>query len=521
MKKNANGIQKGKAEVQKSARPGRLVYVEMNEPEGKPVIPEAPPVKEKKKHSFRWLKASGLVLAMAAVCTTAVYGGMTYYYSGRFFEGTTINGIDCSGMTAIEAEQAVAEKVEDYEIEIRARNVDTEYIDGSEINYKYASQGEILKILKEQKPYEWIKGLSEKRSYTVQTKATFDRNLLQEKVRSLEAAKEENQVAPENAYVAFQNNQFQIVPETEGSELVLKSAYQALCRAVTDEVTSIDLGEEPSVYAAADLTSSSEELIETVDAYNNMANASITYDFGDTQQTLDGDTIKSWLTFDERGQLIDDEASFRSHVRQYVADVAAKYDTVGTERAFTATSGRTVYVYGSAYGWLMDQESETNQLIQDIRRGGKTTRQPVYYMTANSHGYNDFGNTYIEVDLSFQYMYYYKNGALIFDSPIVSGMKSDPSRATPSGVYKLYSKQSPAVLRGPQRPDGTYEYETNVTYWMPFNGGIGFHDATWQPYFGGDRYIWGGSHGCINLPYNNAAMLYQIIEYNVPIICFY
>ena len=41
--------------------------------------------------------------------------------------------------------------------------------------------------------------------------------------------------------------------------------------------------------------------------------------------------------------------------------------------------------------------------------------------------------------------------------------------------------------RGKQKPDGTYEYETQVTYWMPFNGGIGFHDASWQPYFGGDR----------------------------------
>ena len=85
----------------------------------------------------------------------------------------------------------------------------------------------------------------------------------------------------------------------------------------------------------------------------------------------------------------------------------------------------------------------------------------------------------------------------------------------------LYYKKSPDVLRGEKKPDGTYEYETQVTYWMPFNGGIGFHDATWQAYFGGDRYTYAGSHGCINMPLDAAATLYSIIDTNVPIVCFY
>ena len=64
-------------------------------------------------------------------------------------------------------------------------------------------------------------------------------------------------------------------------------------------------------------------------------------------------------------------------------------------------------------------------------------------------------------------------------------------------------------------------YTQPVTYWMPFNGGIGFHDATWQAYFGGDRYTYAGSHGCINMPLDAAATLYSIIDTNVPIVCFY
>ena len=110
---------------------------------------------------------------------------------------------------------------------------------------------------------------------------------------------------------------------------------------------------------------------------------------------------------------------------------------------------------------------------------------------------------------------------MIFESDIVSGLASDPERKTPPGIFTLYYKKSPDVLRGTKKADGTYSYEQPVTYWMPFNGGIGFHDADWQPYFGGDRYLTGGSHGCINMPPDKAGELYNIIQYNVPIICFY
>ncbi len=68
----------------------------------------------------------------------------------------------------------------------------------------------------------------------------------------------------------------------------------------------------------------------------------------------------------------------------------------------------------------IDQASEVAQLTQEIQSGTQTTREPVYSMTANAHGYNDIGNTYIEVDLSEQHMYFYQNGEDIFESDIVS-----------------------------------------------------------------------------------------------------
>ena len=399
--------------------------------------------------------------------------------------------------------------MEGYSIQVKARDQEPQTIEGTDISYRYISSGEVLKLLKAQKPYEWVRGFFEKTTYTASEQTAFDKSKLESEVKALNCAQKENQVAPENAYVSFNDSEFTIVPETVGSELKVKEAYQMISDAISSDDGEVDLGSNPDAYVKADVTSDSADLQATVDAYNNFARASITYTFGDETVTLDGSTIKNWLQFDEKGQLIQDDASFKQHIVDYVAQLAADHDTVGTERQFETTSGRIVYVYGSAYGWKIDQDKEVAQLMQEIQSGTQTTREPVYSMRANAHGINDLGDTYIEVDLTEQYMWYYQNGNIIFQSEIVSGLPGDPDRKTPPGIFTLNSKSSPSVLRGEMTANGTYSYEQPVTYWMPFNGGIGFHDADWQPYFGGDRYLTGGSHGCINLPPENAGQLYS------------
>ena len=498
----------------KSARPGTITYVPIDKSEFRSTVSS-----DKKKNKI--MKIVVMLIVMILVMSCCVYAGISYYYSYHFFLGTTINGIDSSNKTAYEVEQEIAGKKDNYVIQVSARMQEPQTITGKDIDYQYVSSGEILQLLKTQKPWEWIRGFFETKNYMVQEETVFSREKLEEQVSSLNCAKKENQIAPENAYVSFVNSEFTIVPETEGNELNTKEAYQMICRAIDNDAAEVDLESDPKAYKKADVTKESSELQNMVNTYKNLTKVNITYTFGDETVTLDGNTIKNWLQFDEKGQLLPDDGAFRQHVVDYVAQLAADHDTVGTERQFETTSGRIVYVYGSAYGWKIDQDKEAAQLMQEIQSGTQTTREPVYSMRANAHGINDLGDTYIEVDLTEQYMWYYQNGNIIFQSEIVSGLPGDPDRKTPPGIFTLNSKSSPSVLRGEMTANGTYSYEQPVTYWMPFNGGIGFHDADWQPYFGGDRYLTGGSHGCINLPPENAGQLYSLIQYDVPIICFY
>ena len=357
-----------------------------------------------------------------------------------------------------------------------------------------------------------MKGFFGETTYTAKEETAFDKSKLETQVKALNCAQKENQVAPENAYVSFNNSEFTIVPETEGTELKVKEAYQMISEAISSDDAEVDLGSNPDAYVTADVTSDSADLQATVDAYNNFAKASITYTFGDETVTLDGNTIKDWLQFDEKGQLIQDDASFKQHIVDYVAQLAASHDTVGTERQFQTTSGRTVSVYGSAYGWKIDQDAEVAQLTQEIQSGTQTTREPVYSMTANSHGKNDYGDSYVEINLTAQHMFLYKDGKLVIDSDFVSGNVSK-NNATPTGAYGVTYTEKNATLRGEN-------YETPVTYWMPFAGNVGMHDAYWRSKFGGSIYKYAGSHGCINLPPEVAKVVFENVKKNYPVLVY-
>ncbi len=124
-----------------------------------------------------------------------------------------------------------------------------------------------------------------------------------------------------------------------------------------------------------------------------------------------------------------------------------------------------------------------------------------------------FGGTYVEVDIAAQHVYLYENGSLIFDTACVTGLASDPDRATPKGCFKIYMKDTSRTLKGAINPaTGLPSYTSYVNYWMPFHNGVGLHDASWRSTFGGSIYQYSGSHGCVNLSYSAAQTIYNHVS---------
>ncbi|MFR7717739.1 MAG: L,D-transpeptidase family protein [Lachnospiraceae bacterium] len=236
----------------------------------------------------------------------------------------------------------------------------------------------------------------------------------------------------------------------------------------------------------------------------------MTYQMGcGITETLDAQTTAGWFTFDENIQPVLDETAASA----WVDALADRYDTLGTQEPFRTTNGETVYVEARTYGWQMDRETEKAALI-DILKNGESTEHTVTWLEgAWTRGENDIGDTYVEIDYTNQHMWFYKDGALLVDTAVVTGNVS-AGNASPEGIFCLVGKSEHETLKG----EG---YSTPVDYWMPFYGGVGIHDAdSWRSVYGGTIYQNSGSHGCINTPTAKVAVIYENIEAGTPIVCY-
>lgn len=468
------------------------------------------------------LKPSMIAGAAAAILVVG-YAAGALYYTNHLFAGSKINGMDCANMTEKKADAALKKQVESYEIELDFRNNESRTISGSDIGYQYIGSGDVKDVMKKQNPLLWVSGLFSKKNYNVEIDANFDKTALKAQLDGLDCLQEANMEAPADAQIAFVDNQFVIQDETQGTTIDEGTLLTALEEAVCTSQTKLSV-EKTGAYAKPSVTKDDETLIHQKDIWNSCATATITYTFGDEQEVLDGMQIKDWLSYDEEGNYVENKEAVMAHIKEYVLDLATRQNTMGRDRTITSTmTGEPVTVSGGSYGFRIDQSEEAEQIYENIVNHDVVTREPAYASRAAIYSMtgDDIGNTYVEVDLGNQHLWYYKEGTLIMDTDFVSGTYTVSDRRTPSGTYYLMYKQKDQVLRGTRRADGTYEYESPVKYWMPFNGGIGFHDASWRYSFGGSIFMYSGSHGCVNLPSSMASELYENIEAGCPILCFY
>ncbi|MCM1192391.1 MAG: L,D-transpeptidase/peptidoglycan binding protein [Butyrivibrio sp.] len=245
----------------------------------------------------------------------------------------------------------------------------------------------------------------------------------------------------------------------------------------------------------------------------------IVYDMGAEQIPFTPAVLSSFLKADENGQLLLNEAGQLvidgTRVEQWVDDLAERYNTCGTQREFQATRGDVVSVKYSTYGTELDTKAEKKYLLEALAGNGAEQEMhiPAYVQEGYARGLDDIGDTYIEVDMTEQHMYYYVDGELRLDTDVVTGNTSR-RRGTPEGINFVYNKQKNRILRGA-------DYATPVKYWMPVKGAVGIHDADWRREFGGEIYKKNGSHGCINTPPEVMAELYDMVEIGTPVIMFY
>lgn len=434
--------------------------------------------------------------------------GVSIYFNSHFYINTKINDIDASGKTVEEAKVQMLDKLNSYTLKLKERGGKTEQINMSDIHLKYADDEQFENLKNEQNPLKWLPALLNKAGYKMTAKIIYDKKLLEDQIDKLSLLDSKSIVEPKNASFRYVNNTYEIVDEVKGNKVNKATLLKCVEDAISKNKTSINL-ESSDCYINPQYTSKSEQVIKAKDTLNKYVSSKITYTFGDNKEIADGSVINTWLSTDNKFNVTIDEAK----VKKYVRTLAYTYNTVGKNRSFAATSGKTINVSGGDYGWQIDISKEADNLLTTIKKGQTVTKNPVYLHTAASHGSNDIGNTYVEIDMTKQHLWFYKNGSLVVEGDVVTGNVS-LNTATPAGVYRLKFKQKDAILKG-------QDYNSPVSFWMPFNQGIGIHDATWRSEFGGNIYLTQGSHGCVNAPYSLAQTIFENIDPGTPIVCFY
>ena len=445
-----------------------------------------------------------IVLLFIIIC---IYIFGSFYFKTHFFFRTSINGIDISCKTIEEAKNEIYDKVGDFKLVLTGRDDLKDEITSDDIKLEYEGSRKIEEIKSEQNPFLWISALIEKKEYCDIVLFSYDESMLEDKINRLKFIDNDNTIEPENPKFQYTDGSYIILSEVEGNKVDYKKTIKIIKNAIERGIKSIDL-DESGCYEKLKFTKESKEVKETKEIIDKYVSSKIVYTFDEHIETVDGSLINKWVDISD-----DMEADINKElVKEYIEELGKKYNTVGKERNFTSSVGKTVTVKGGYYGWKINTSGEVKALIDNIKHGQSILKEPLYSQKALSRSEDDIGDTYVEVNITRQHVWFYKGGKLVVQGDVVTGCKS---KNTPTylGVYALNYKQKDATLKG----NG---YSSKVTYWMPFNGNIGLHDASWRSSFGGSIYKNNGTHGCVNMPKYLAKTIYENIDANTPVICY-
>lgn len=467
--------------------------------------------KKKKKRVFKKkiLKTTGITVGAVALA----YLGVSAFFVSHYFYDTSINGKDFSFRSASYVENYLKNQADTYILKIIDKNGGEELIPGKDIALECVSVEGLQEALVNQNPFLWPEAFLKERVVEAAVTTSFDERSVERIIDELQILKIE-QTEPANAYPKYDGEQFVIEPEVLGNAVNVNELEDKVNQYLTEFKPELDMVEE-KCYKLPEYTTESEKLQNICAEMNKYLRASVTYTMKE-DVVVDKALTNKWISADENMKVVFDEEA----VKTWLAEFGKKYDTVGTARTITSPVGETIEVSGGDYGWEIDEEKELKALIDSIKKGEVVEREPIYYQTAASHDEKDWGTTYAEVDISSQHMWMIVEGKVVLESDVVTGTPI-PSRETTRGVYAMKDILYNTVLVGAIVPStGEPEYRTPVSYWMCItSSGIGFHDATWQPAFGGELYMYGyGSHGCVNMPYDKAGALIEMVYTGMPVI---
>lgn len=460
------------------------------------------------------------------------YFCLAYYYQSGFSVNTWINGVYCTGKTVEEVNAELMTEVIEPPVIVISTNCDGDdaydnLIDLGEMDFQCDYISVLNEFMSSQNPFLWVDNIISHQNHEIDPRISYDEKAFREAYEQT-CVKQYSEKLP-RVYLEFN------IDEADGwvfhdgltHRINMDMSLTLVKKAIDEGQYEINIDELDCFYDIP-FSEEQEEIRRMWEKLQAFINSDLVYDMGAEQIPLDPAQLSHFVKYeyredlqmdypilDEQGQFILDE----EEIKKFVASLAEEYDTYGKDREFQSSRGDLITVpAGGTYGTTLDQETEVaflmeNLLSEEMHTGEGLLHIPAYKKQGYVRGKDDIGGTYIEIDMTEQHMYYYKDFELVLDTDVVTG-NINRGMGTPEGINYVYFMQQNRVLRGPG-------YASPVKFWMAVNGAVGIHDASWQPVFGGERYKTYGSRGCINTPTDVMSELYDMAELGTPVLMFY
>lgn len=460
------------------------------------------------------MKAKKWIFILLGVLLVLIIG--LYIYQVNFFKQhylpqSTANGIDISQMTYKEAEKSLTEQSAKETFDILDNGQVWKQIPTSELGMEYNYSKDLKKIMDQQNSYLWFTSYFSKHKHDLKDTSVNEENLKAFSDSLVNEIGELNKgrTVSANATIKKNDQGFEIIPEIQGNNIEAAKVVENLKEQLTTGKENLELEE---FIAKPSVTADNADLKKNLAEVSRITDQQVNYLINGENVAVPKAEIANWIDYDQANNQV---ALDKEKIRAYVANIGAQYNTSTNPTKFKSTARGEVSVPAGSYSWTIQTDTETDTLYEELLKGEGVNRSPV---AQGSASISDplIGNTYVEVDLQNQHMYYYRDGKVFLETDVVTGKPTTP---TPAATNYVWKKERNSTLRG-TNDDGS-KYAEPVDYWMPIDWtGVGLHDSPWQPAYGGSLWQTVGSHGCVNTPPDVAAKLYEAIEVGTPVLVF-
>lgn len=466
-----------------------------------------------------------VAIVAVAVLLVAGYGWGAAKYRDSFYPATSAYGIDFGKVEAGQVHPLAQETLSAYALHVTGAGLDLT-VPGGDISLAFASDDIGRDVLDAQESLLWPVAALLPHDASEFFQVVYDRDALLAILREAVAAGNESSQQAADPNIAFDEAQGKWVyePAAAGSVVDAEALAIACERAIASHETELAVPAE--CVGQARLPEDVAKKQEAAQRANELCAAyDATFTLGGSATfRVDAAQAAQWIAFGDDYEVAIDQGK----VDEWL-DSLESLLSGASSRTYVRPDGKVCTVEGGDYSWrAQDVDAAMEAVRAGMAESGSVTDIPCSTVGNGFLGLPgaDWGKSYVDVDMAEQYARFYDDdGNLVWESDVITGVWGTQYE-TPTGVYDITEKLSPAQLRsvgtleyvdenGVLQVEEDHVFGRDVDYWMPFIGTfIGLHDAWWQTEFGGELYKDGyfGSGGCVNLPTEAAAELYQLIE---------